>query len=122
MENETNLTDREQNCLDKCRKMEAECRRMWLRAMEFSPRLAAYCHHWHDFTSMDWADLLAHNTDFINIAPIHELGGAEWFIILGRQPLLIGKCPIINDFPENYWQSLLKDYPWFESYRKNLKK
>ena len=122
MENETNLTLPEQDCLDKCREMDAECRRMWVRAMEFAPRLAGYCPHWHDFTSMDWADLLSHNKDFINIAPIHEFAGAEWYIVLSRQPSLIEKCPMINDVPENYWQSLLGYYPWFEDYRKNLKK
>lgn len=118
MESESNLTLPEQNCLNKCRKMEAECRHLWLRAIEFSPRLARYCSHWHDFTPLDWADLVAHNKDFINIAPLHSFGKSEWYIVLKRQPMLIEKCPADDVFPDGYWQSLLQDYPWFEKYRK----
>ena len=96
--------------------MEAECRSMWLRAIDFSPRLAAYCPHWHDFTPMEWAKLLSENSDFINIAPLHLLGSKEWFIILSHQPALIDNCPIRDDFPESYWQVLLKQYPWFKKH------
>ena len=122
MESEARLTVQERDCLEQCRKMDAECRRMWIRAMEYSPRLARYCSHWHDFTPMDWADLAAHNKDFINIAPLHEFSGAEWYIVLNRQPLLIEHCPVIDDLPPNYWDALLKEYPWFETYRKKTKK
>ena len=121
MENEARLTVQERDCLEQCRKMDAECRRMWIRAMEYSPRLARYCSHWHDFTPMDWAELAAHNKDFINIAPLHEFSGAEWYIVLNRQPLLIEHCPVIDDLPPNYWDALLKEYPWFETYRKKQK-
>ena len=75
-----------------------------------------------DFTPMDWAYLAAHNKDFINIAPLHEFSGAEWYIVLNRQPLLIEHCPVIDDLPPNYWDALLKEYPWFETYRKKQKK
>ena len=118
MENKTALTEAEQSCLDKCRKMDAESRSLWIRAIEFSPRLASYCPHWHGFTPMEWADLLAHNKDFIRIAPIHEFCGKEWFMVLNRQPSLIEHCPIIEKIPGNYWKSLLEYYPWFENYRK----
>ena len=117
MQEETGLTGPEQDCLNQCRKMEADCRRLWIRALEFSPKLANYCSHWHDFTPMDWADLVAHNSFFITIAPLHKFGGAEWYIILNRQPSLIEKCSIIADFPENYWRALLEIYPWFKEYR-----
>lgn len=117
MENTTSLSEPEQDCLEQCRKMEAECRSLWIRALEFSPKLANYCPHWHDFTPMEWADLVAHNSNFINIAPLHKFGAAEWYIVLNRQPQLIEKCPLIADFPENYWKNLVKDYPWFNEYR-----
>lgn len=118
MEKTTTLNAAEQDCLEQCRKMEAECRSLWIRALEFSPRLANYCSHWHDFTPMEWADLLAHNSGFINIAPLHKFGAAEWYIVLNRQPQLVEKCQVIADLPENYWEALLKYYPWFEKYRK----
>ena len=86
----------------------------WIRAIDFSPKLASYCPHWREFTPMEWATLIAGNKDFINIAPRHSFGDAEWFIILHRQPTLIDKCEILNDMPEKYWTFLKKLYPWFE--------
>ena len=118
MEEEYGLNKVEADCLKKCQEAEAECRSLWVRAMEYSPRLAHYCTHWHDFTPGDWAKLLANNIEFIHIAPLHKLGCAEWFIVLSHQPALIEKCSIIDDFPENYWGALLKQYPWFRQYRK----
>ena len=94
--------------------MEEECRSLWIRAIDFSPKLASYCPHWREFTPMEWATLIAGNKDFINIAPRHSFGNAEWFIILHRQPTLIDKCEILNDMPEKYWTFLKKLYPWFE--------
>ena len=93
MENEARLTVQERDCLEQCRKMDAECRRMWIRAMEYSPRLARYCSHWHDFTPQEWAALVAENSEFINIAPVHLFKGREWYMILTRQPELIDKYP-----------------------------
>ena len=112
----TGLSEAERDCLRDCLKMEAECRSLWIRAMYFSPKLAAHCTRWSEFTPMDWAKLLADNAQFIDIAPLHKLGSAEWFLILSHQPALIEKCPITDEIPEKYWNALLKDYPWFKKY------
>ena len=114
----TGLSVSEQNCLDQCLKMEAECRSLWIRALEFSPRLAHYCKHWHDFTPEDWGVLLAGNPDLITIAPLHELSMEAWYIILSRQPSLVEKCCRLDEFNDKLWNSLLEYYPWFEQYRK----
>ena len=114
MEDDSKLNAAEQDCLKQCLKMEEECRSLWIRAIDFSPKLASYCPHWREFTHMEWATLIAGNKDFINIAPRHSFGDAEWFIILHRQPTLIDKCEILNDMPEKYWTFLKKLYPWFE--------
>ena len=114
MESDVALTEAEQRCLDKCRQMEAECRSLWIRAIEYSPRLASYCPHWHDFTPQEWAILLAENSCFAAIAPLHLLGVREWYIILNRQIALIEKCPILNDFSDACWNDLQKRYPWIE--------
>ena len=87
------LTEDEKRYLEKCRQMEAECRSLWVRAIGFSPQLASYCPHWHDFTPQEWAALVAENSEFINIAPVHLFKGREWYMILSRQPALIDKYP-----------------------------
>ena len=122
MEEYAGLSSAEKNCLNECLKMEAECRSIWVRAIDFSPKLAAYCTHWGEFTPKDWAKLLANNAQFADIAPLHKLGDAEWYIILGHQPLLITKCPIINEMQENFWEALLKEFPWFKEYAALRKK
>lgn len=94
--------------------METECRSLWIRAMEFSPRLSAYCPHWGDFTPMEWATLIAGNSDFICIAPLHLLGADEWFVILNRQPALVDKCKILDCMMEKYGDYLSKQYPWLK--------
>ena len=114
MQNAPELSEVELDCLDQCRKMEAECRSLWIRAIDFSPRLASYCPHWHDFTPPEWAILVAHNRDFINIAPLHLLGWKEWYIILEHQIALIDKCTILEEFPEASWNALQRKYPWIE--------
>ena len=114
MEKSTDLTIPEQTCLDKCLQMEAECRGLWIRAMEYSPRLAAYCPHWHDFTPSEWAALLVSNREFVSIAPLHLLGADEWFRILCRQPALIEHCPLIGSFPAGYSEELQRLYPWLD--------
>ena len=97
MESEVALTEAEQRCLDKCRQMEAECRSLWISTIGFSPRLASYCPHWHDFTPQEWAKLVAENSEFINIAPVQLFEGSEWYMILARQPELIDRDPGIID-------------------------
>ena len=93
MEYGSALTEDEKRYLEKCRQMEAECRSLWIKAIEFSPRLASYCPHLHDFTPQEWAALVAENSEFINIAPVHLFKGREWYMILTRQPELIDKYP-----------------------------
>ena len=93
MEYGSALTEDEKRYLEKCRQMEAECRSLWIKAIEFSPQLASYCPHWHDFTPQEWAALVAENSEFINIAPVHLFKGREWYMILSRQPALIDKYP-----------------------------
>ena len=93
MEYGSALTEDEKRYLEKCRQMEAECRSLWISAIGFSPRLASYCPHLHDFTPQEWAALVAENSEFINIAPVHLFKGREWYMILIRQPELIDKYP-----------------------------
>ncbi len=114
MEDYTGLSESEKSCLKKCQAMEAECRDLWIRAIEYSPRLVCYCRHWYDFTPRDWATLLATQSNLINIAPLHLLGFDEWFKILFHQPSLIEYCPLLDDFPQKYWSSLKKLYPWLK--------
>ena len=114
MEDDSKLNVAEQDCLKQCLKMEKECRSLWIRAIEFSPKLAGYCPHWRDFTPMEWATLIAGNKDFITIAPLHSFGEAEWSVILNRQPTLIAKCEILNNMSEKYWNFLKELYPWVE--------
>ena len=116
MDKTTTLTEPELNCLKKCREMEAECRSLWIRAMEFSPRLASYCPHWHDFTPPEWSILIAKNSDFINIAPVHLFGFREWYMILSCHPALIDQCPILDKLPEATWNALQKQYPWLQKH------
>ena len=115
----TGLSVPELDCLEKCREMEAECRKLWMRAMSYSPKLACYCTHWNEFTPAEWASMLVDNRNLINVAPVHLLGFKEWGFILNYPPTLIEHCPVINDFPANAWNALLKIYPWFSTYREN---
>ena len=86
------LTEAERNDLFTCRHMDSECKSLWLRAIENSPKLARYCRWLNDFTPGEWAVLLSHRPDFINIAPIHKLSDREWEHILRYQPQLARDC------------------------------
>ena len=114
LDNYSGLTERELSCLQKCRQMEAECRSLWIRAMEYSPRLASYCPHWHDFTVIEWVEILSNQKDLINIAPQHLFNELDWLQILRHQPALIEYCPMIDDFSEEYFEELQNLYPWLE--------
>ena len=92
------LTDSERNNLFTCRHFEAECKSLWLRAIADTPKLARYCRWIHDFTTGDWATLLSHRPEFINIAPIHELSVNEWVFLLSCQPQLASECKIKRKF------------------------
>ena len=82
--------------LNKCREMELECNRIWIKAIEFSPQLARYCKRFNDFSTGQWAVLLSHCPEFINIAPLHKLSAGEWTHILYWQPQLEAECPIME--------------------------
>ena len=86
--------------LNKCRKMEIECNRIWLKAIEFSPKLAHYCKRFNDFSTGQWGVLLSHCPEFINIAPLHELSASEWTHILCWQPQLETECKIKDQFSD----------------------
>ena len=96
--NMDDLTDSELNNLFTCRQMETECKSLWLRAIADAPKLARYCRWIHDFTTGDWAVLLSHCPEFINIAPLHELSVNEWVLILSYQPQLASECRLQKKF------------------------
>ena len=88
----------ELDCLRECQKMEFECNRIWLKAIEFSPKLARYCNRFNNFNTGEWAVLLSHCPQFANIAPLHKLSVAEWVHILTWQPQLESECKIKRRF------------------------
>ena len=97
----------------------AECHSLWIRSIDYSPKQARYCKHWHDFSPAEWGTLLAYKSEFINIVPIHDLNADNWFELLCRQPSLLEYCPILDEMPEIYDQALKKRYPWLQQTAKN---
>ena len=111
MEEYNHLSEEERNRVLQCLRMEADCRDSWIKAIQFSPRLSTFCKCWHNFTTLDWARLLSNNIQFLNMAPLHKMSTAEWFIILNKQPSLVNVCPVIDEMPDEYWNLLLQKYP-----------
>ena len=105
------LTEEEIERVQRCLWLEFDCRDSWIKAIQFSPKLAAYCNCWHNFTTMDWARLLSDNIQFINMAPLHKMTFAEWVVVLNKQPSLIDHCPISDEMPDFVWSKIQQKYP-----------
>ena len=111
MEEYNHLSEEERDHVLQCLRMEADCRDLWIKAIQCSPRLGNFCKYWHNFTTLDWARLLSNNIQFLNMAPLYKMSAAEWFIILNKQHSLVNICPVINEMPDEYWNLLLQKYP-----------
>ena len=111
MEEYANLSEEEKERLTQCLRKEADCRDLWIKAIQFSPKLGTYCNYWHNFTTLDWARLLSNNIQFLNMAPLHKMNTAEWLIILNKQPSLIDICPVADEMPDSHWKILLRKSP-----------
>ena len=105
------LTEEEIKRVQRCLWLEFDCRDSWIKAIQFSPKLAAYCNCWHNFTTMDWARLLSDNIQFINMAPLHKMTFAEWVVVLNKQPSLADRCPISDEMPDFIWSKIQQKYP-----------
>ena len=113
----TGLNIADQDSLVQCLKKEAECRDLWIRAMRFSPQLAAHCRRWNEFTTMEWVKIITDNNQFADIAPLYKFTDTDWYFLLEKQPHLAERCPIIKEIPEMYWSDLLQKHPQLKKYK-----
>ena len=119
MDKYAGLNNADIDSLKQCLKKEAECRDLWIRAIRFTPQLAAHCRRWSEFTTLEWVRLITDNIQFAGIAPLHKFSYIEWCFLLEEQPSLIDRCPVIDKIPEMLWGELVKKQPHLKKYRTN---